>query len=182
METSQDLNEQPVKQSHSESHVAESSSVRSMEMQDLASPHNRVSTGDPSASKLDKSNLSTASITSNGTGGENMTILNTADWLLGCSTSSSASSMKDYVKTEPMNSSETATTTGDGALETSRAQVRRSTAQLQPWGSGGGVSLTSSCRVRAGPGLSPPEIQGEPVRSSVHPVRPSVCPGPALAV
>ncbi|XP_061097861.1 eyes absent homolog 4 isoform X10 [Conger conger] len=123
METSQDLNEQPVKQPHSESHVAEPSSVRSMEMQDLASPHNRVSSSDPSGSKLDKSSLSTASITSNGTGGENMTILNTADWLLGCSTSSSASSMKDYVKTEPMNSSETVTTTGDAALETYAGSV-----------------------------------------------------------
>ncbi|KAI1897655.1 hypothetical protein AGOR_G00085500 [Albula goreensis] len=107
-----------VKQPHSESHVSEPSNARSMEMQDLASPHNRVSSSDPSGSKLDKSNLSAASITSNGTGGENMTILNTADWLLGCSTSSSAS-----IKTEPMNSSETATTTGDGALETYAGSV-----------------------------------------------------------
>ncbi|XP_036405899.1 eyes absent homolog 4 isoform X3 [Megalops cyprinoides] len=94
-----------------------------MEMQDLASPHNRVGSSDTSGSKLDKSNLSGTSITSNGTGGENMTILNTADWLLGCSTPSSASSMKDYVKTEPMNSSETATTTGDGALDTYAGSV-----------------------------------------------------------
>ncbi|XP_015202874.1 eyes absent homolog 4 isoform X11 [Lepisosteus oculatus] len=101
---------------------------RSMEMQDLASPHNRVGSSDTPGSKLDKSNLSNSSVTSNGTGGENMTILNTADWLLGCSTPSSASSMKDYVsllavKTEPMNSSETATTTGDGVLDTYAGSV-----------------------------------------------------------
>ncbi|KAG8582750.1 hypothetical protein GDO81_008186 [Engystomops pustulosus] len=61
-----------------------------MEMQDLASPHNRVGSGDASASKLDKSNISSSTITTNGTGGENMTVLNTADWLLSCSTPSSA--------------------------------------------------------------------------------------------
>lgn len=44
--------------------------VRSMEMQDLASPHNRVGGGDSTGSKLDKSNLESPSITSNGTGGE----------------------------------------------------------------------------------------------------------------
>lgn len=38
-----------------------------MEMQDLASPHNRVGGGD---SKLDKSNLGSPSITANGIGGE----------------------------------------------------------------------------------------------------------------
>uniref|UniRef100_A0A4W3JE74 Eyes absent homolog n=1 Tax=Callorhinchus milii TaxID=7868 RepID=A0A4W3JE74_CALMI len=61
-----------------------------MEMQELASPHNRVSSSDTSAgSKLDKANLSSTSIISNGTA----------------------------VKTEPMNSSDTATTTGDGSLD-----------------------------------------------------------------
>ncbi|KAG8582753.1 hypothetical protein GDO81_008186 [Engystomops pustulosus] len=39
-----------------------------MEMQDLASPHNRVGSGDASASKLDKSNISSSTITTNGTG------------------------------------------------------------------------------------------------------------------
>lgn len=43
---------------------------RSMEMQDLASPHNRVGGGDSTGSKLDKSNLGSPSITTNGTGGE----------------------------------------------------------------------------------------------------------------
>lgn len=41
-----------------------------MEMQDLASPHNRVGGGDSASSKLDKNNLGSPSITTNGTGGE----------------------------------------------------------------------------------------------------------------
>uniref|UniRef100_A0A7N8X2X5 Eyes absent homolog n=1 Tax=Mastacembelus armatus TaxID=205130 RepID=A0A7N8X2X5_9TELE len=57
-----------------------------MEMQDLASPHNPVGGSDSTGSKLDKNNLGSPSITTNGTGGENMTVLNTADWLLGCKT------------------------------------------------------------------------------------------------
>ncbi|KAI4567427.1 hypothetical protein MJT46_008640 [Ovis ammon polii x Ovis aries] len=65
--------------------------VRSMEMQDLASPHPLVGGGDtPGSSKLEKTNLSSTSVTTNGTG----------------------------VKTEPLNSSETTATTGDGALDT----------------------------------------------------------------
>lgn len=43
---------------------------RSMEMQDLASPHNSVGGGDSAGSKLDKSNLGSPSVTTNGTGGE----------------------------------------------------------------------------------------------------------------
>uniref|UniRef100_A0A8C7Y2T5 Eyes absent homolog n=1 Tax=Oryzias sinensis TaxID=183150 RepID=A0A8C7Y2T5_9TELE len=66
-----------------------------MEMQDLASPHNRVGGGDSTGSKLDKSNLESPSITSNGTG----------------------------VKTEPLNSSDTVTTTGDTALDTYAGSV-----------------------------------------------------------
>uniref|UniRef100_A0A8C6W039 Eyes absent homolog n=1 Tax=Nothobranchius furzeri TaxID=105023 RepID=A0A8C6W039_NOTFU len=61
-----------------------------MEMQDLASPHNHVGGGDPAGSKLDKSNLGSPSITTNGTG----------------------------VKTEPLNNSDTVTTTGDASLDT----------------------------------------------------------------
>lgn len=42
-----------------------------MEMQDLASPHNLVGSSEaPGSSKLDKSNLSNTSVTTNGTGGE----------------------------------------------------------------------------------------------------------------
>ncbi|XP_071335191.1 eyes absent homolog 4 isoform X5 [Trachinotus anak] len=95
MEASQDLNEQMVKKSHSESHVPDPSDARSMEMQDLASPHNRVGGGDSTGSKLDKSNLGSPSITTNGTG----------------------------VKTEPMNNSDTVTTTGDTALDTYAGSV-----------------------------------------------------------
>ncbi|XP_063758773.1 eyes absent homolog 4 isoform X10 [Eleginops maclovinus] len=68
MEASQDLNEQMVKKSHSESHVPDPSDARSMEMQDLASPHNRVGGGDSTGSKLDKNNIGSPSITTNGTG------------------------------------------------------------------------------------------------------------------
>ncbi|KAM4771417.1 protein phosphatase EYA4 isoform 4-T4 [Rhinophrynus dorsalis] len=69
MEDSQDLNEQPVKKACTESDVPEPQNSRSMEMQDLASPHNRVGSGDtPGASKLDKSNINSTSITTNGTG------------------------------------------------------------------------------------------------------------------
>uniref|UniRef100_A0A8C5GBF2 Eyes absent homolog n=1 Tax=Gouania willdenowi TaxID=441366 RepID=A0A8C5GBF2_GOUWI len=68
---------------------------RSMEMQDLASPHNRVGGGDSTGSKLDKNNLGSPSITTNGTG----------------------------VKTEPMNNSDTVTTSGDTALDTYAGSV-----------------------------------------------------------
>ncbi|AWP19927.1 putative eyes absent -like 4 [Scophthalmus maximus] len=95
MEASQDLNEQMVKKSHSASHVPDPSDTRSMEMQDLASPHNRVGGGDSTGSKLDKNNLGSPSITTNGTG----------------------------VKTEPMNNSDTVTTTGDTALDTYAGSV-----------------------------------------------------------
>ncbi|KAM4771415.1 protein phosphatase EYA4 isoform 2-T2 [Rhinophrynus dorsalis] len=101
MEDSQDLNEQPVKKACTESDVPEPQNSRSMEMQDLASPHNRVGSGDtPGASKLDKSNINSTSITTNGTG---VSLL--------------------AVKTEPMNSSETTTTTGDGSLDTFTGSV-----------------------------------------------------------
>ncbi|XP_040821358.1 eyes absent homolog 4 isoform X5 [Ochotona curzoniae] len=72
-----------------------------MEMQDLASPHTLVGAGEaPGGSKLDKSNLSSTSVTTNGTG---VSLL--------------------AVKTEPLNSSETTTTTGDGALDTFTGSV-----------------------------------------------------------
>ncbi|XP_062267856.1 eyes absent homolog 4 isoform X4 [Platichthys flesus] len=95
MEASQDLNEQMVKKSHSESHVPDPSDARSMEMQDLASPHNRVGVVDSTGSKLDKNSLGSPSITTNGTG----------------------------VKTEPMNNNDTVTTTGDTALDTYAGSV-----------------------------------------------------------
>ncbi|KAB0363350.1 hypothetical protein FD754_007506, partial [Muntiacus muntjak] len=96
----------------------------SMEMQDLASPHPLVGGGDtPGSSKLEKANLSSTSVTTNGTGGDNMTVLNTADWLLSCNTPSSATMSLLAVKTEPLNSSEATATTGDGALDTFTGSV-----------------------------------------------------------
>uniref|UniRef100_A0A8C4EAI1 Eyes absent homolog n=1 Tax=Dicentrarchus labrax TaxID=13489 RepID=A0A8C4EAI1_DICLA len=50
--------------------MSNASEHMSMEMQDLASPHNRVGGGDSTGSKLDKNNLGSPSITTNGTGGE----------------------------------------------------------------------------------------------------------------
>ncbi|XP_051624697.1 eyes absent homolog 1 isoform X7 [Manacus candei] len=84
-----------------------------MEMQDLASPHRRLSgsSESPSGPKLDNSHINNNSMTPNGTEGD-MTLLSTADWLL------SPSSQSPTVKTEPMNSSEIATTTTtDGSLD-----------------------------------------------------------------
>uniref|UniRef100_A0A3Q2PUL2 Eyes absent homolog n=1 Tax=Fundulus heteroclitus TaxID=8078 RepID=A0A3Q2PUL2_FUNHE len=66
-----------------------------LEASDLASPHNRVGAGDSTGSKLDKNNLGSPSITTNGTG----------------------------VKTEPLNSSDTVTTTGDASLDTYAGSV-----------------------------------------------------------
>ncbi|XP_044280203.1 eyes absent homolog 4 isoform X11 [Varanus komodoensis] len=102
MEDTQDLNEQSVKKACTDSDVSEPQNSRSMEMQDLASPHNLVGSGEtPGSSKLDKSNLSSTSVTTNGTG---VSLL--------------------AVKTEPMNSSEsTATTSGDGSLDTFTGSV-----------------------------------------------------------
>ncbi|XP_070275353.1 eyes absent homolog 4 isoform X6 [Myotis yumanensis] len=101
MEDSQDLNEQSVKKTCTESDVSEPQNSRSMEMQDLASPHPLVGGGDaPGNSKLEKANLSSTSVTTNGTG---VSLL--------------------AVKTEPLNSSETTTTTGDGALDTFTGSV-----------------------------------------------------------
>nr|KAF6505019.1 EYA transcriptional coactivator and phosphatase 4 [Rousettus aegyptiacus] len=101
MEDSQDLNEQSVKKTCTESDVSEAQNSRSMEMQDLASPHPLVGGGDtPGSSKLEKANLSSTSVTTNGTG---VSLL--------------------AVKTEPLNSSETTTTTGDGALDTFTGSV-----------------------------------------------------------
>ncbi|KAL2792627.1 eyes absent-like protein 4 isoform e [Daubentonia madagascariensis] len=69
MEDSQDINEQSVKKTCTESDVSEPQNSRSMEMQDLASPHTLVGGSDtPGSSKLDKSNLSSTSVTTNGTG------------------------------------------------------------------------------------------------------------------
>ncbi|XP_050178277.1 eyes absent homolog 1 isoform X4 [Myiozetetes cayanensis] len=92
MEDPEGINGKSVQKSQTSSDVAVSSSCRSMEMQDLASPHRRLSgsSESPSGPKLDNSHINNNSMTPNGT----------------------------EVKTEPMNSSEIATTTTtDGSLE-----------------------------------------------------------------
>ncbi|XP_058689347.1 eyes absent homolog 1 isoform X2 [Poecile atricapillus] len=113
MEDPEGINGKSVQKSQTGSDVAVSSSCRSMEMQDLASPHRRLSgsSESPSGPKLDNSHINNNSMTPNGTEGD-MTLLSTADWLLSPSTQSPT------VKTEPMNSSEIATTTTtDGSLD-----------------------------------------------------------------
>nr|XP_060609382.1 eyes absent homolog 4 isoform X9 [Anolis sagrei ordinatus] len=102
MEDTQDLNEQTVKKTCTDLDVSESQNSRSMEMQDLGSPHNLVGNSEtPGTSKLDKSNLSSTSVTTNGT---SVSLL--------------------AVKTEPMNTSESTTTTsGDGSLDTFTGSV-----------------------------------------------------------
>ncbi|XP_069007755.1 eyes absent homolog 1 isoform X1 [Embiotoca jacksoni] len=85
----------------------------SMEMQDLASPHSRVSgsSESPNGPNLDNSHISNNSMTPNGTEGDNITMLTTADWLLGSNSQSAA------VKTEPMSNSEIATSVADTSLD-----------------------------------------------------------------
>uniref|UniRef100_A0A8C9RVG2 Eyes absent homolog n=1 Tax=Scleropages formosus TaxID=113540 RepID=A0A8C9RVG2_SCLFO len=85
----------------------------SMEMQDLASPPSRVSgsSDSPNGPSLDNQHINNNSITPNGTEGDNITMLTTADWLLSSSTQTAA------VKTEPMSSSEIATSAGNGSLD-----------------------------------------------------------------
>ncbi|KAI2550263.1 EYA transcriptional coactivator and phosphatase 1 [Homo sapiens] len=90
MEDPRGINGQSVQTSQASSDVAVSSSCRSMEMQDLTSPHSRLSgsSESPSGPKLGNSHINSNSMTPNGT----------------------------EVKTEPMSSSETASTTADGSL------------------------------------------------------------------
>uniref|UniRef100_A0A3P8W941 Eyes absent homolog n=1 Tax=Cynoglossus semilaevis TaxID=244447 RepID=A0A3P8W941_CYNSE len=84
-------------------------SCRSMEMQDLASPHNRVGGGESTGSKLDKNNLGSPSITTNGTGGKTSGYIHLVK--------------KAVLKTEPMNNSDAVTTTGETALDTYAGSV-----------------------------------------------------------
>ncbi|KAM9331669.1 protein phosphatase EYA1 isoform 2-T2 [Pholidichthys leucotaenia] len=84
-----------------------------MEMQDLASPHSRVtgSSESPNGPNLDNSHISNNSMTPNGTEGDSITMLTTADWLLGSNSQSAA------VKTEPMTSSEITSSVADTSLD-----------------------------------------------------------------
>ncbi|XP_028659448.1 eyes absent homolog 1 isoform X2 [Erpetoichthys calabaricus] len=83
-----------------------------MEMQDLASPQSRVSGSADTSNgpKLDNSRINNNSMTPNGTEGDSITLLNTADWLLSSNTQTA-------VKTEPMSSSDIATSAADGSLD-----------------------------------------------------------------
>ncbi|KAI4880457.1 hypothetical protein NFI96_011292 [Prochilodus magdalenae] len=87
--------------------------IQSMEMQDLASPHSRVSgsSESPNGPNLDNTHINNNSMTPNGTEGDNITMLTTADWLLSSSSQSAA------VKTEPMSSSDITTSVADGSLD-----------------------------------------------------------------
>nr|XP_060467491.1 eyes absent homolog 1 [Panthera onca] len=91
MEDPRGMNGQSVQTSQTSSDVAVSSSCRSMEMQDLTSPHSRLSgsSESPSGPKLDNSHRDSNPMTPNGT----------------------------EVKTEPMSSSEIVSTTADGSLD-----------------------------------------------------------------
>uniref|UniRef100_A0A671QC10 Eyes absent homolog n=1 Tax=Sinocyclocheilus anshuiensis TaxID=1608454 RepID=A0A671QC10_9TELE len=96
--------------------------LRSMEMQDLASPHSRVSgsSESPNGPNIDNSHINNNSMTPNGTEGDNITMLTTADWLLNSSSQSRhkcSAFLLLAVKTEPMSSSEIATSVADGSLD-----------------------------------------------------------------
>nr|KAF6426289.1 EYA transcriptional coactivator and phosphatase 1 [Molossus molossus] len=91
MEDPRGINGPSVQTPQTSSDVAVSSNCRSMEMQDLTSPHSRLSgsSESPSGPKLDNSHINSNSMTPNGT----------------------------EVKTEPMSSSEIVSTTADGSLD-----------------------------------------------------------------
>ncbi|KAK7129117.1 hypothetical protein R3I94_017355 [Phoxinus phoxinus] len=94
MENTQELNEQSVKKSTTDSHGPDLIDNRSLEMQDLTDPQHSVNSGSDSTSKLDKNILSN-NITTNGTG----------------------------VKSEPLNSSEAVSSAGDTGLDTYTGSV-----------------------------------------------------------
>ncbi|KAL1250183.1 hypothetical protein QQF64_021188 [Cirrhinus molitorella] len=94
MENTQELNEQSVKKSTTDSHAPDAVDNRALEMQDLTDPQHSVNSGSDSTSKLDKNILSN-NITTNGTG----------------------------VKSEPLNSSETVSSAGDTGLDTYTGSV-----------------------------------------------------------
>ncbi|XP_042569362.1 eyes absent homolog 4-like isoform X8 [Cyprinus carpio] len=94
MENTQELNEQSVKKSTTDSHAPDPVDNRALEMQDLTDPQHSVNSGSDSTSKLDKNILSN-NITTNGTG----------------------------VKSEPLNSSEAVSSAGDTGLDTYTGSV-----------------------------------------------------------
>uniref|UniRef100_A0A672NI01 Eyes absent homolog n=1 Tax=Sinocyclocheilus grahami TaxID=75366 RepID=A0A672NI01_SINGR len=94
MENTQELNEQSVKKSTTDSHAPDPVDNRALAMQDLTDPQHSVNSGSDSTSKLDKNILSN-NITTNGTG----------------------------VKSEPLNSSESVSSAGDTGLDTYTGSV-----------------------------------------------------------
>ncbi|XP_026055697.1 protein phosphatase EYA4 isoform X9 [Carassius auratus] len=94
MENTQELNEQSVKKSTTDSHAPDPVDNRALDMQDLTDPQHSVNSGSDGSSKLDKNILSN-NITTNGTG----------------------------VKSEPLNSSETVSSAGDTGLDTYTGSV-----------------------------------------------------------
>ncbi|XP_043080439.1 eyes absent homolog 4 isoform X12 [Puntigrus tetrazona] len=94
MENTQELNEQSVKKSTTDSHAPDPVDNRVLEMQDLTDPQHSVNSGSDGTSKLDKNILSN-NITTNGTG----------------------------VKSEPLNSSEAVSSAGDTGLDTYTGSV-----------------------------------------------------------
>ncbi|XP_051946845.1 eyes absent homolog 4-like isoform X12 [Xyrauchen texanus] len=94
MENTQELNEQSIKISTTDSHAPDSVDNRGLVMQELTDPQHSVNSGNDSTSKLEKNILSN-NITSNGTG----------------------------VKSEPLNSSEAVSSAGDTGLDTYTGSV-----------------------------------------------------------
>ncbi|XP_056305003.1 eyes absent homolog 4 isoform X9 [Danio aesculapii] len=94
MENTQDLNEQSVKKSTTDSHAPDPVDNRALEMQELTDVQHSVNSGSDGTSKLDKTILSN-NITTNGTG----------------------------VKSEPLNSSEAVSSAGDSGLDTYTGSV-----------------------------------------------------------
>uniref|UniRef100_S4R5D6 Eyes absent homolog n=1 Tax=Petromyzon marinus TaxID=7757 RepID=S4R5D6_PETMA len=92
---------------------------RSMEMQEIASPpsHLSGSSDSPGGAKIGSSTVTTNSVTPDGTEGENMTMLNTADWALSCNSQAVSASANLSVKTEPMSNSDIPASTGDASLD-----------------------------------------------------------------
>ncbi|XP_077348984.1 protein phosphatase EYA1 isoform X1 [Lithobates pipiens] len=102
------------------SDVAVSPYQRSMEMQDLASPHSRLSgsSDSPSGTSLDNSHINNNSMTPNGT--EELSFFDSSMAYFSNVYSKMDSSMSDKygtVKTEPMSGSDITATTAEGSLD-----------------------------------------------------------------
>ncbi|XP_075923414.1 protein phosphatase EYA1-like isoform X4 [Petromyzon marinus] len=121
MDSARESSELPAKKARldSESDASEPQKERSMEMQEIASPpsHLSGSSDSPGGAKIGSSTVTTNSVTPDGTEGENMTMLNTADWALSCNSQAVSASANLSVKTEPMSNSDIPASTGDASLD-----------------------------------------------------------------